>query len=315
LEATSTASQNGERAVVVAPPVVAREALFETLSAAERAGAVTLVSAPAGSGKTVLLRSWLDESALRDRAAWVSVDRDEQDEQRFWLSLIKELRAAVGAEAFVERLAPKPEFEGAAVVERLRSELQSLEEPVVLVIDDLHELASPEALAQLEVLLAGRPSLLRVVLATRRDLQLGLHRLRLAGLLTEIRASDLRFTLEETRRLLADSGVELSDESVSVLHARTEGWAAGLRLAALSLAGHPEPERFVEEFSGSEHTVADYLLAEVLERQPDEVRRLLLRSNEDGGPRPRSACPRCRRRSGESIAARLRRPRCATSHL
>jgi LuxR family maltose regulon positive regulatory protein len=245
----------------------------------------------------------------------VSVDRDEQDEQRFWLSLIKELRAAVGAEAFVERLAPKPEFEGAAVVERLRSELQSLEEPVVLVIDDLHELGSPEALAQLEVLLAGRPSLLRVVLATRRDLQLGLHRLRLAGLLTEIRASDLRFTLEETRRLLADSGVELSDERVSVLHARTEGWAAGLRLAALSLAGHPEPERFVEEFSGSEHTVADYLLAEVLERQPDEVRRLLLRSNEDGGPRPRSACPRCRRRSGESIAARLRRPRCATSHL
>ena len=279
MEATSTASHVGEQAVVVAPPVVAREALFETLSAAERAGGVTLVSAPAGSGKTILLRSWLDGARLRDRAAWVSVERGEQDAQRFWLSLIEQLRAAVGAEAFVERLAPTPEFEGTAVVERLRSELQSLEEPVVLVIDDLHELASAEALAQLEALLAQRPSLLRVVFATRRDPQLGLHRLRLAGQLTEIRASDLRFTLEETHELLADSGVVLADESIAVLHARTEGWAAGLRLAALSLAGHPEPERFVEEFSGSERTVADYLLAEVLERQPDDVRRLLLRTS------------------------------------
>ena len=279
MEATSTASHVGEQAVVVAPPVVAREALFETLSAAERGGGVTLVSAPAGSGKTILLRSWLDGARLRDRAAWVSVERGEQDAQRFWLSLIEQLRAAVGAEAFVERLAPTPEFEGTAVVERLRSELQSLEEPVVLVIDDLHELASAEALAQLEVLLAQQPSLLRVVLATRRDPQLGLHRLRLAGQLTEIRASDLRFTLEETHELLADSGVVLADESIAVLHARTEGWAAGLRLAALSLAGHPEPERFVEEFSGSERTVADYLLAEVLERQPGDVRRLLLRTS------------------------------------
>jgi len=161
----------------------------------------------------------------------------------------------------------------------LVSELQSLGEPVVLVIDDLEELASTEALAQLEVLLARRPSLLRVVLATRHDPQLGLHRLRLDGLLTEIRASDLRFTLEETRELLADSGVALPEESIIVLHARTEGWAAGLRLAALSLAGHPEPERFVTEFSGSERTVADYLLAEVLERHPDDVRRLLLRTS------------------------------------
>src|SRR5439155_25525183 len=106
LKATSTASQDGERADVVAPPVVARKALFETLSAAERAGGVTLVSAPAGSGKTILLRSWLDGSGLRDRAAWVSVDRGEQDAQRFWLSLIEQLRAAVGPEAFVDRLAP-----------------------------------------------------------------------------------------------------------------------------------------------------------------------------------------------------------------
>ena len=261
-----------------APSVVARRALFDVLSANGASG-VTLVSAPAGSGKTVLLRSWLDEAGLRDRAAWVSVNRNEQDAQRFWLSLIEQLRAAVGAEAFVERLAPVPEFDGVAVVERLLSELQSLEEPVVLVIDDLEELTSPEALAELETLLARRPSLLRVILTTRRDPQLGLHRLRLAGQLTEIRASDLRFALEEAHELLADAGVALSEESAAVLHARTEGWAAGLRLAALSLAGHPEPERFVAEFSGSERTVADYLLAEVLARQPDDVRRLLLRTS------------------------------------
>src|SRR5207244_5034972 len=103
-----------------------------------------------------------------------------------------------------ERLAPTPEFEGRAVVERLVSELQSLEEPVVLVIDDLHELASAEALAQLEVLLAQQPSLLRVVLATRRDPQLGLHRLPLAGQLTAIRASHLGCTLAETHEVLAE---------------------------------------------------------------------------------------------------------------
>jgi LuxR family transcriptional regulator, maltose regulon positive regulatory protein len=257
--------------------VVARRALFELLSDGE--AGVTLVSAPAGSGKTVLLRSWIDGSHLADRVAWVSVERGEQDAQRFWLSVIEELRAAVGADAFVARLTPMPEFDGGAVVERLVSELGSLDERVVLVIDDLHELSSPEALAQLEALLARRPPLLQVVLATRRDPHLGLHRLRIDGRLTEVRGSDLRFSLDESRELLAASGIALPDESVALLHARTEGWAAGLRLAALALAGHPEPERFVPEFSGGERTVAAYLLAEVLERQPEEVRRLLLRTS------------------------------------
>jgi LuxR family maltose regulon positive regulatory protein len=275
---TSMAFSEGETAMTLAGSVVARTALFKSLSANGNGG-VTLVSAPAGSGKTILLRAWLDETDLRDRTAWVSVERGEQDAQRFWLSVIEQLRDAVNADAFVETLAPTPRFDDRAMLERLVSELWSLEEPVVLVIDDLHELASPDALAQLELLLARRPKLLRVVLATRRDPQLGLHRLRLAGQLSEIRASDLRFTLEEARKLLVESGVELSDESIAQLHARTEGWAAGLRLAALSLADHPGPEQFVAEFSGSERTVADYLLAEVLERQPEQVRRLLLRTS------------------------------------
>ena len=117
------------------------------------------------------------------------------------------------------------------------------------------------------------------MLATRREARLGLHRLRLEGELTEIRAADLRFTLDEARALFAAAGVVLPDPALALLHERTEGWAAGLRLAALSLAGHPDPERFAAEFSGSERTVAEYLLAEVLERQSEEVRQLLLRTS------------------------------------
>jgi LuxR family maltose regulon positive regulatory protein len=117
------------------------------------------------------------------------------------------------------------------------------------------------------------------VLATRHDLRLGLHRLRLEGELTEIREPDLRFTVDEARELVSAAGVELAEPTLALLHERTEGWAAGLRLAALSLAGHPDPGRFAEEFSGSERTVAQYLLAEVLERQSYAVRRLLLRTS------------------------------------
>ena len=116
------------------------------------------------------------------------------------------------------------------------------------------------------------------MLATRRDLRLRLHQLRLAGELAEIRGADLRFTEREARELLGASGVTLSEAGAALLHQRTEGWAAGLRLAALSLAGHPDPERFVAEFSGSDRTVAEYLVAEMLERQPDDVQDLLLRT-------------------------------------
>ena len=134
-------------------------------------------------------------------------------------------------------------------------------------------------LAQLELLVLRAPPELRFVLATRHDLRLGLHRLRLAGELTELRVDDLRFSVAEARALFGAAGVQLPEEALARLHERTEGWAAGLRLAALSLAGHADPERFAAEFSGSERTVADYLLAEVLDRQSEDVRRLLLRTS------------------------------------
>ena len=257
--------------------MVARRELFGLLSDGGSSG-VTLLSAPAGSGKTVLLRSWTEHAGLRDRVAWVSVEHEEQDAQRFWLSVIGEVRAAIGADAFVDRLEPAPVFQGEAVVQRLAAELGSLERPVVLVIDDLHELRAADALRQLELLIARRPALLRVMLASRHDPRLGLHRLRLVGELREIRSTDLRFTLDEARELLAAAGVALSGDSLARLQERTEGWAAGLRLAALALAGHPDPERFVAEFTGSERTVADYLFAEVLECQPEQAQRLLRRT-------------------------------------
>jgi LuxR family maltose regulon positive regulatory protein len=134
-------------------------------------------------------------------------------------------------------------------------------------------------LRPLQLLVLRGPPDLRLVLTTRHDLRLGLHRLRLEGELTEIREHDLRFTVSEARELFAAAGVQLPDAALVSLHERTEGWAAGLRLAALSLAGHPDPERFVAKFSGTERWVAEYLLAEVLDRQPEEVRRLLLRTS------------------------------------
>ena len=120
---------------------------------------------------------------------------------------------------------------------------------------------------------------MHAILTTRHDLRLRLHQLRLAGELAEIRAPDLRFTERETRELLHASGIALPEPAVALLHQRTEGWAAGLRLAALSLAGHRDPERFVAEFSGSDRTVSEYLIAEMLERQPDDVEDLLLRTS------------------------------------
>ena len=255
--------------------MVLRPVLFERLSA-PAPGTVTLVCAPAGSGKTVLLRSWAAQ--IEEAVAWVTVERGERDSQRFCLHLIDALADAAGDDV-IERVSPAPGFAGAAVVERLLTQLERLEEPVQVVIDDLHELDSEEALVWLEMLLTRLPPALRVLLATREEPALGLHRLRLAGELTELRASELRFSLDETRALFRSSGVTLSDTAVASLHERTEGWAAGLRLAAISLAAHPDPERFVSEFSGSERTVAGYLLAEVLEGQPPEARDLLLRTS------------------------------------
>ena len=257
-------------------PLIRRPGLFERLGEAER---VVYLSAPAGSGKTFLLRSWIGAEGLADRTAWVSVGRGEHDPQAFWLSVLDSLRRTrIGAER-VRELTAAPDLDGATVVARLLEDLSSLQESLWLVFDDLHELQADEVIHQLELLIATAPPELRLVLSTRRDLRLGLHRLRVEGELTEIRGKDLRFTVDESRALLEAAGVRLSDGALESLVARTEGWAAGLRLAALSMARDPDPERLAASLSGRERAVAEYLLTEVLERQPVEVNRMLLRTS------------------------------------
>ena len=240
---------------------------------------MTIISAPAGSGKTCLLRAWADRPGQRHRLAVLQVQRDQHDAQQFWLALLNVVRHASATAGGAEPQAATPVFNAPAMVDRVLSELADARGDITLVIDDLHELNSPEALDQLARLLTNLPPQVHAMLVTRHDLRLRLHQLRLAGELAEIRAADLRFTKRETRELLDASGIALSDAGAALLHQRTEGWAAGLRLAAISLAGHLDPERFVAEFSGSDRTVADYLIAEMLERQPVDVQDLLLRTS------------------------------------
>jgi LuxR family transcriptional regulator, maltose regulon positive regulatory protein len=252
----------------------------DLLAALDRAAArkVTIISAPAGSGKTSLLRAWADRPGQRDRLAVMQVQRDQRDAQQFWLAVLDAIRRASATAGRAEPPAATPDFNAPAMVDRVLSELADAR-GITLVIDDLHELNSPEALSQLTRLLASLPPDAHAMLTTRHDLGLRLHQLRLAGELAEIRAADLRFTERETRMMLDASGIALPEAGIALLHQRTEGWAAGLRLAAISLAGHPDPERFVAEFSGSDRTVAEYLIAEMLERQPPDVQDLLLRTS------------------------------------
>ena len=240
---------------------------------------MTIISAPAGSGKTSLLRAWAGRPGQPGRLAFVQVQRDQHDAQQFWLALLGAARHATGASSDAELPAATPGFNAPAMADRVLSELAGAPHGVTLVIDDLHELHSPEASAQLTRLLTNLPPQVHAILTTRHDTRLRLHLLRLAGELAEIRAADLRFSERETRQLLDAAGIALSDSGVTLLHQRTEGWAAGLRLAAISLAGHPDPERFVTEFSGTDRTVAEYLIAEMLERQPPHVQDLLLRTS------------------------------------
>ena len=253
----------------------------DLLAALDRAaaGKVAIVTAPAGSGKSTLLRAWAGRRARAHRLAFVQVQRDEQDAQLFWLALLNAVRRISGDSVDATPQAASPDFHGAELVDRILAELACRPGPVDLVVDDVHELGSAETFGDLTRLLENLPTDVHAILATRRDLPLRLHHLRLSGELAELRDADLRFTRDETRALLAGAGIALSDTAVTRLYERTEGWAAGLRLAVISMTGHPDPDRFVAEFGGSNRTVAEYLLAEMLESQPEHVQNVLLRTS------------------------------------
>ncbi len=244
---------------------------------------LTLVSAPAGFGKTTLLAAWLAGAGAGDadvgtrRVAWVSLDEADTGAGSFWSYVLTALeRAAPGAGA--EGLAL---LEAGQPVERVLAavlnELSVLPDDVDLVLDDYHLAESPETQPGVAFLLEHLPPQVHLVISTRADPALPLARLRARGELTEVRAADLRFTHEEATAYLADAtGLALAAHDVEALEARTEGWIASLQLAAISLRDRDDPSRFIAGFAGDDRYVVDYLVEEVLDRQPEEVRDFLL---------------------------------------
>ena len=227
--------------------LVGRPRLHAALSAAV-AGPLTLVSAPPGAGKTVTVASWVGAGAAPGPVAWASLDEGDADRHRFWRLVV----AALGLDVAVPRRGDL-----SATLDALCHALSNREEPVVLVLDDFHEVDGCEVVADIDRLLAAAPPAFRLVVVTRQDPPLRLSRLRLTGRLSEIRQRHLAFTEHEAAQLFKDSGATLAHE-ISMLCRRTEGWAAALRLAALSLRDHPEPEAHVAALAASDQTVADW---------------------------------------------------------
>jgi LuxR family transcriptional regulator, maltose regulon positive regulatory protein len=277
------ASASRQPAKLVAPTlsgrVLRRQRLFSLLDeGVERA--VTLVAAPAGSGKTILLTSWL-ASPPAYPVAWMSLDSSDNDPVRFWTHVLATFSRAGGValDSELHALAADPQT-CAAMAPRFVEQVDAQSVPVVLVLDDVHELTNRAVLAGIEFLVRHPSSSLRLVLSTRVDPPLPLHRLLLMGALSEIRAAELAFTVTEIAELLAEYDYRslLSDSDVTLLWARTEGWAGGVRLAAVSMQGHPNPQRFVRELSGDDRNLAGYLVSEVLDRQSAEQRHFMMRT-------------------------------------
>jgi LuxR family maltose regulon positive regulatory protein len=241
-----------------------------------------LVSAPAGFGKTTLLAEWLAPDVDKgEPIAWLSLDRRDSDPTVFWSYVVAAVRKAVtdvGTDA-LSTLQSTPEALE-AVVTSLVNDLEALADDVVLVLDDYHVVESVEVHDSMRFFVEHLPARLRLVVASRADPPWPLAALRVRGELLEVRASDLRFTAEEAASYLNDAmSLGLGAADVEALEARTEGWIAALQLAALSLQGRDDARAFIDHFAGDDRFVVDYLVDEVLDRQPDEVRAFLLETS------------------------------------
>ncbi len=261
------------------PGVVARPRLLTRLGAAAR-GKLTLVSAPAGFGKTTLLASWLARAEGEGALAWLSLDAADSDPTVFWTGAVAALRgAAPGIGARAQGLLSTSPAPTDVLVTALLNDLTDAPDEVCLVLDDYHLADHPEVAAGVTFLVEHLPPNAHVVLSTRADPDLPLARWRARGELVEIRAADLQFTSAETATYLsAATSARLTVEQMRTLEDRTEGWIAALQLAAISLQGRADVARFIDGFAGDDRYVVDYLVEEVLAHQPPPVREFLLRS-------------------------------------
>jgi LuxR family maltose regulon positive regulatory protein len=242
---------------------------------------LTLVSAPAGFGKTTLLAEWLGEAAGEDRCvAWLSLDPGDSEPALFWTYVVTALQTAVpGVGSTALELIASPPLPTELVLTTVLNELAAAPKGVWLVLDDYHLVDSHEVGEGMAFLLEHLPPHVHVVVSTRADPDLPLSRWRVRGELVEIRAADLRFTSEEAAAYLNDvAGLDLAAEDVAALGQRTEGWIAALQLAVLSLQGREDAAGFIARFAGNDRYIVDYLVEEVLQHQPDPVRDFLLHS-------------------------------------
>ena len=253
-----------------------RPALRQRLDAATPAQ-VIVVSAPAGSGKTLMLADWARQPGGPE-TAWISLDADDNDPRRLWSGVLSALLAhssPSGGVPLRSVAAMAQRAEGDDLVEALADALDGPEPPIRVVLDDVHELTGREVLRDLTRLIRRSPARLRLVLSSRTDPPISVPRLRLEGRLVEVRADALRFTLDDAAAMLRATGLQLTAAQVAVLQARTDGWAAGLRLAALALRRTDDKSAFLTNFSGDERSVAEYLTVEILDGMSSDTQDFL----------------------------------------
>jgi len=255
---------------------VSRPALLQRLDAAT-GGQVIVLSAPAGSGKTLLLADWVGQEGGPE-TAWVSLDADDNDPRRLWSAVLASLHGLTSASDAVPRQridSPTEPAQGDGLVDQVVDALEQNRSPVRVVLDDVQELTGREVLRDLSRLIRRSPAGLRLVLASRTDPPVSVPRLRLEGRLHELRADALRFTPADTAAMLSAAGLDLTTAQIAVLQARTEGWAAGLRLAVLALRRTEDVSAFLTNFSGDERSVAEYLTVEILDGMSADTQQFL----------------------------------------
>jgi LuxR family maltose regulon positive regulatory protein len=240
---------------------------------------LTVVTGPPGAGKTIAIGSWAAAVTGSRPVAWISVDRYDNRPETFWRHLVEAVGRAGVAVPGTGQICSRGDSAHRGFLFGLASALAGLNPPLVLVLDDIHVLTKSGPLDDLAYVLRNAGQGLRLVVASRMDPLLPLHRFRLTGELTEVRARDLAFTAAEAGRLMAQHGITLSPDAVQTLTGRTEGWAAGLRLAALSMQGRPDPDQFAGQFGAEDSAVVGYLVDEVLDAQPPPARALLLKTS------------------------------------